>query len=134
MCPSPTDSSEEDQTFVWENATQAFIYRVAKVGATQDGADLATTAQAVPLGILQNNPAQNEAASIRNSGLSYVEAGAAITIGQRVVAMAGGKVTPYTRVGTWSATASYPLGTALSAASGDTVYITLDIWRTEGQL
>lgn len=133
MSPSPTDSSADDQTFVWENATQANIYRAAKVGATQDGADLATAATNVPLGVLQNNPAQNEAASIRMAGLSYAEAGAAISIGQRVVASTGGKFIAYVRNGTWSATASYPMGTCLSTASGDGSTFTLDIWRTEGQ-
>lgn len=80
------------------------------------------------IGVLQNKPADGQAATVRVGGLSKVVAGAAITAGARVASDASGKAktavaatvnTSDTGAAADAVVASFALGNAFEAASGD---------------
>jgi hypothetical protein len=126
-------SNPTDFPLNWENATQAVRYTGAKIGASQNGCDKITTTAQFPLGIIQNDPKLNQGATIRPAGRSLAVAGAAITLGARLVFDSSGRVITYTRGGTWSATAVYTIGVALSAAANANELIEVLICPAESQ-
>ncbi|SCM71512.1 hypothetical protein KL86PLE_100245 [uncultured Pleomorphomonas sp.] len=80
------------------------------------------------IGVLQNKPAAGQAATVRVGGLSKVVAGAAITAGARVASDASGKAktavaatvnTSDTGAAADAVVASFSMGHAFEAASGD---------------
>lgn len=76
----------------------------------------------MPIGIVTNNPASGEAATIIHAGITQAIAGGAITAGDLLKPTAAGKV----QTATQAATDSYAVvGRALQAATGDGEIITV---------
>ena len=128
--PAPYDTSSDDLSFEWENATQANQYRAVKPGTTSDKCDLATANTDVPLGIIQNNPKLGQHGAVRQTKLSYWEAGGVISAGVGLVPTTGGKAAAYSHAGAYNASATYTMATALSASAADGDYMTVDMWRS----
>jgi len=121
--------------FKWDDATTATQYTVAKFSATnvkgQVGVSGATTEY--PVGILQNAPAQGQAASLQYDGESYLIASGAVALGDRIVVTTGGKgLTDNTRGTTLAAASDYRIGTAMSAGvDGKLFKIRINIQETD---
>lgn len=135
MAKSPVikGSSPFDEPFKWENSTQATQYTVAELGTADNEVDVNIVPSVWPMGVLQNDPKQGQAATVRTYGGSYAVAGASISKGDRLVAGAGGKVFTFTRDAVWGAASVFVLGTALDAASADLDIIGIYIEKTESE-
>jgi len=65
-------------------------YRIVSIAANSS-VDVATASTGVVTGIVQNKPVAGEGARVCIGGVSKLEAGAAITAGSLIVAVAGGR-------------------------------------------
>lgn len=92
-----------------------------KQGTNYHEVVLANGSAVYPLGVLQNDPktgTPSGAATIRPMGLSLCIAGVNnITVGQDLVCDSTGRVTQYTKLGSYPTAKSYKVGVAQSAST-----------------
>lgn len=74
------------------------------------------------IGVLQNDPAQDEAASVRLEGISKVVSGAAVTLPNLIGSDAAGKAVP-------AASTDQTLGEALSTSGADLTVISVHLFK-----
>ena len=119
MATGPVEGSNPmDFTANWENASRGTKGAVCKMGASEFGADLCTAATAFPIGILMNDPAQNEQAVIRPFGPAKAIAGATnLAVGAALVCTTSGQVIAYVKNATQNATIDYKVGYARQASN-----------------
>jgi hypothetical protein len=99
------------------------IYRIVYETSTASTVALATDATVMPVGVLVNKPTSGAAASVAGLGdIVKCEAGAAITAGAYVQAVAGGRGSTVA-----AGTNAWYAGIAQSGASGSGVYFELQI-------
>ena len=105
----------------WANATRG-VPGTGVYVAADESVDVAAAITNPPLGILMNDPAQYEHASVRligSGGIVRAVAGAAISIGDEVTVTTGGKFIAHTRANPQIATVNYGWGTCIKAATHD---------------
>lgn len=69
-------------------------FHFVKFGATEDEVVLCDAVTDDPIGVLQNNPAEGEEATVMHAGRSKVVAGSALTYGDPVGTDANGEAEP----------------------------------------
>jgi len=111
---------ENVQGFKYENATQGRKGNAITIGTGEGTCDLATAITSKPIGLLLDEPKQNETGSLGTvRGKVYQAiASAAITYGVVLTATTGGKfVTIGAKATTLTTTLEYTWGFALAAAN-----------------
>jgi len=112
-----------DMTFKAAADLQSYQYRIVYVSAA-DSVTFATSATTVAIGILQNDPDENEAAVVRVCGTSKIKMEDAESIGALVTASATGMGVSADTDKDWV------IGTLLEAASaGDIVEILISSFK-----
>ena len=111
---------DDDLTLIAGSDLSALKHTIVRITGEQT-CGVATVATQKPEGILQNKPVSGAAALVRTRGKSKAVAGAAITVGARLMWGTGGKVI------TLSGTTNYVIGVALQAAGADGDLIEINV-------
>ncbi len=99
------------------------LYRIVYETSTSGFVDVAVDATTPPVGVLVNKPKGTQAAAVAGPGdIVKCEAGAAITAGAQISAVAGGRGST-----TAAGTNSWYVGIAKTSASGSASYFELQI-------
>lgn len=107
------------KSFNWENATQATQFTAAKVGASAGGADASTAYTDKMIGILQDDPKQNQEGQVCMLGICKAKLGGSVTIGDKLAPTTNGVlITDNTSGHNYLAIASFSGG-----SSGDIIYV-----------
>jgi len=107
-----TEFRDDDLSLIAAADLSALKGTIVRVTAEQS-VNVVTVAPQQPIGILINKPISGAAALVRVRGKCKAIAGAAITVGARLMWGTGGKVI------TLSGTTNYVVGVALQAAGAD---------------
>jgi hypothetical protein len=95
-------------------------YKLVKLDSNGNAVLCAATTD-VPIGVLQNTPANNDAAEIAFGGVSKVQAGAALAIGNQIGPNASGQAVALTP---GTDTTKYVIGVVLVANANSGGYVT----------
>ena len=133
MAKQPFRTDGPIQSLIWDGSSAGTKYRAVKISG-EGTCDVAIAVTDYCIGVLQNEPdaTKDDGASVQYGGISFAEAGAAITAGDRVVPTTDGKFIKYVRNSTWAGPEHYSAGIAMTGATGDGKVFSLRIHPTEG--
>ena len=120
----------------WANATRGVPGIGVKLSAEETG-DVATAQTDVPLGILMNDPAQNDHANVQlaaSGGIVRAIAGAAIALNALVCVNGSGKFVTVVQSATQDATTEFAWGRCVKAALAADDYFELQLLPLMGSL